>query len=115
MDALRKKLNKRAKQQIALSNGVTPKELQKSPSQKKSERAKMKEMKRSGIKQVEPDPPSDCRGCGKDCKYDQNLNICPERSLVVRCKQCGQKVRIRIINGVGWEFCPVCVATRSRT
>lgn len=107
---LRKKLEKRARQQIALSNGITPKELIKSPSQKKSERMKAKDRKRAGIKQVEPEPPSDCRGCEKQCQYNSDLNICPERSFVVRCKQCGQKVRIRIINGVGYELCPVCAA-----
>lgn len=105
---IRKKLSKRAKQQIALTSGVTPKELQKTPSQKRSESGRRKLLKRAGVQEDIKTFPSDCRGCVKECKYDHDLERCPEMSLVLRCRICGQKVRFRIIHGVAWEYCPVC-------
>lgn len=109
---LRKKFAKRAQEQTALVSGITPKSLLKSPSQKKSERGKAKELKRAGIerknKTEERTIPSDCRGCADDCKYNRDLDLCPKQSMVLRCKHCGQKVRFRVIIGLAWEYCPVC-------
>ena len=111
-DILRKKLAKRARQAISLASGITPKELIKSPSQKRSESIRKKDMKRAGIKEVLVKVPSDCRDCKKSCTFSYDLNLCPERSMVVRCQQCGQKIRIRIIPGVAWERCPICEVKR---
>lgn len=115
---LRKKFAKRARQQIALQSGVVPKELRKSPSEKKSERGQAKFLKRAGITKENDIKvyPSDCRNCSKEtnCQYEHNLEKCPERSLVLRCKQCGQKVRFRVITGVAWEVCPVCQTSRTQ-
>ena len=109
---LHKRLEKRAMMQQALINNITPKELQKTPSQKNSERLRKKLLKRAGIKTVEPEPPSDCRGCTIPCRYDNQLNICKERSLVVRCGKCGQKVRVRVVDdGDEKYYCPPCKAT----
>ena len=113
-ERLRDKLAKRASDHIALANKITPKHLQKTPSQKKSEAGRKKYLKRAGIKDavgVEV-VPSDCRGCTKDCRFGNDLEICPERSVVLRCKQCGQKVRFRVIQDVAWEYCPVCAEGR---
>jgi len=109
-DIARERLAKRARDHISLINKTTPKSMLKSPSQKRSEAGRKKYLKRAGIKDavgVEVIP-SDCRGCTKDCRFGNDLDICTERSLVLRCKKCGQKVRFRVINGVAWELCPVC-------
>lgn len=109
-DLARERLDKRAQEQLALVNKITPKRLQKTPSQRKSEAGRKKYLKRAGIKTAAgvEIPPSDCRDCTKECKYDHDLDICPERSLVLRCRKCGQRVRFRVINGIAWELCPVC-------
>lgn len=104
---LRKKLTKRAKQQVALTSGVVPKELRQSPSEKRSNRARAKFEKRGGIKEAEP--PQDCFGCEKDVPGKTcNLNTCPERAMVHRCLICGMKVRHRIVVGNPWLHCPSC-------
>lgn len=108
---LRKKLAKRAKQQIALTSGVTPKELMKSPSQKKSERGRAKELKRAGVKEKhEIEHPNDCRDCPDEltCAYDRDLKRCHKPKLVVKCERCGIMVRIRLVLGQEWKYCPVC-------
>jgi hypothetical protein len=106
-DQLRKKLAKRAKQQIALISGVTPKELLRSPSEKRSIQARKKFAKRGGVKEAEP--PQDCYGCEKDVVGKTcNLNTCEERAMVHRCLICGQKVRHRIVAGNPWLHCPSC-------
>lgn len=109
-DLARKRIAKRASDHVALANKVVPKSMLKSPSQRKSEAGRKKYLKRAGIKTAAGAeiPPSDCRDCTKECKYDHDLDICPERSLVLRCRKCGQRVRFRVINGVAWELCPVC-------
>lgn len=109
-DLARKRLAKRASDHIALANKITPKHLQKTPSQKKSEAGRKKFLKRAGIEDAAgvETIQSDCRGCTKDCRFGNDLDICPERSLVLRCLKCGQKVRFRVITGVAWEYCPVC-------
>jgi hypothetical protein len=103
---LRKKLHKRARQQIALTSGVTPKELLKSPSQKKSERGRMKELKRAGVTAAPPIP-EDCFGCSKE-PCGMKINNCSERAMVHRCLQCGQMWRHRIDPMKVWERCPIC-------
>ena len=106
----RARLAKRTRDHIALINKTTPKSMLKSPSQKKSERAKAKELKRAGVKIAPAPVPSDCRNCPSDpfCRYNRDLSRCPENSMVVRCSKCGQKVRIRLVLGEPWEMCPVC-------
>jgi hypothetical protein len=109
-DIAKARLIKRARQHLALVSGITPKTMRKTPSQKHSEAGRKKYLKRAGIKDASgiETVGSDCRGCTKDCRYENDLEICTERSLVLRCRKCGQKVRFRVINGVAWELCPVC-------
>ena len=106
-DQLRKRLAKRAKQQIALISGVTPKELLRSPSEKRSIRAREKFARRGGAKEAEP--PQDCYGCEKDVVGKTcNLNTCEERAMVHRCLICGSRVRHRISATAVWTVCPSC-------
>lgn len=105
-ETLRAKFEKRAREQIALANNITPKRLLKSPSQKKSERGKAKELKRAGVSAVAP-VPCDCYGCPKE-PCGKSLNECEERAMAHRCLKCGLKVRHRIVIGNPWEYCPVC-------
>lgn len=105
-DLARARLSKRAQEQVALSNNITPKRLLKSPSQKKSERAKAKELKRAGVSAVAP-VPCDCFNCPKE-PCGNTLNDCEERAMVHRCLKCGNKVRHRIVVGSPWELCPIC-------
>jgi hypothetical protein len=105
-DLLRARLSKRAQEQVALSNNITPKRLLKSPSQRRSEAAKKKELKRAGVSAVAP-VPCDCYGCPKE-PCGKTLNGCEERAMVHRCARCGNKWRHRIVIGTPWEFCPLC-------
>ena len=101
----RKRLAKRTEEQLALINKITPKRLLKSPSQKHSEAGRKRLNRGAVAPQTIPD---DCRGCTQLGKCGKTLNNCEERSMVLRCKKCGTKVRARIIEGVVWETCPVC-------
>ena len=107
----RQKLAKRARDAIALASGTTPEHLRKTPSQKHSEAGKARERRRAGVKNAEAPVPSDCRECPLDkaCQNNHDLAKCSYNSVVVRCGQCGQKVRIRIVPGKEWERCPVCM------
>lgn len=105
MDELRKKLNRRAKDNIAMANNVVPEHLQKSPSQKKSELLRKKLLR--GKTDPKDSSMDDCRGCVRyPCGH--GLNTCDLRSLVKRCDKCGQKVRYRVIIDKEWTLCPVC-------
>jgi hypothetical protein len=110
---LRKKLAKRGQDHIALVNKVTPKHLLKTPSQRKSERGKQKELKRAGVQSVSEPVFFDChtcpqRPCGKIAQY------CTERTIVLRCKGCGCKVRVYQDFEKPWMLCPVCQAKQGR-
>lgn len=106
-ELLREKLAKRAQDQLALVNKITPKRLQKTPSQKRSESGRKKFDKRAGVKA--PEPPHDCYGCEKDVPGKTcNLNTCAERAMVHRCLRCGLRVRHRIVEGKPWEYCVSC-------
>ena len=108
-DTLRERLEKRARDHIALANNVVPEHLQKTPSEKKSLALKRKLSR--GVVNVKEVVAEDCRGCVRyPCGHD--LSHCDLRSLVKRCEGCGQKVRYRVIPDVDWERCPVCEAKR---
>lgn len=77
------------------------------PDTKKSDAGRKKLLKRSGVAGIEK-LQSDCRGCDRICGYEHNLEVCPEKSAIHRCKQCGAKVRYRWIEGQPWELCPIC-------
>jgi len=102
----RKRLDKRAQEQIALINNQVPERLRKTPSQKKSESGRKKFLKRAGIA-ADPPIPCDCFGCSKE-PCGKTLNECEERAMVHRCWKCGVKVRHRIDPVKVWEYCPVC-------
>lgn len=108
-ELLRKKLEKRTKEQLALTSGVTPPSLQKTPSQKRSENAKRKAAKKAGAKFVQHHCPCDCWKCPKE-PCGGSVEMCEERSMVHRCKKCGQSVRHRVDETEVWEYCPVCIA-----
>jgi hypothetical protein len=113
-DIAREKLAKRTRKAMIESGKKTGKLTdaeKKTPSQRKSESARAKEMRRAGVQKAIAmrEIPSDCRGCTKDCRYGCDLSICPEKSIVHRCTQCGQKVRYRWIEGIPWILCPVCI------
>jgi hypothetical protein len=106
-DLARSRLDKRAQEQVALSNNITPKRLLKSPSQKKSERAKAKELKRAGVANApEVRPPEDCRNCPKE-PCGSSLSKCGVIAITGRCSKCGGKyLRRSIANEV--FVCKVC-------
>ena len=109
---LRHRLDKRAQEQIALSNNITPKRLLKSPSQKKSERAKAKELKRAGVvtglkSAAEAEPPMDCNRCPKE-PCGKTLKECGVVAITARCTKCGQRVLRRSNPEQGAYLCVVC-------
>ena len=108
-ELIRKKLAKRTKEQIALTSGVTPKSLLKSPSQRKSERAKQKALKRAGVKPEMDARPTgnDCRNCPKE-PCGRNVMTCAERGMLMPCPECGQRTYFRIVVGEKWECCQKC-------
>jgi len=108
----RLRLEKRAQEQIALSNNITPKRLLKSPSQKKSERAKAKELKRAGVvagskAASEVEPPCDCNGCPME-PCGKTLKECDAVAIVARCSKCGERVLRRSNPEQGAYLCVVC-------
>jgi hypothetical protein len=107
MSDLRKKLEKRAREQIALTAGVIPKSLQKTPSQTRSENIRRKDAKRAGVKFIQTNYPCDCHGCPKE-PCGQTLEQCSEKSMVHQCTKCGQRVRHRVQEGTPWMYCPPC-------
>jgi hypothetical protein len=114
-DQLRKRLKKRAQESVALASGGTPKRLQKTPSQKKSE-AMRKKLNRGVIINSLETIMSDCRSCGGLPGCDSDLSRCSMRSVTIRCGKCGQKVRVRIYDDGGERYlCPVCKAQEGRT
>lgn len=114
-DLARKRLDKRAQEQLSLINKITPKRLLKSPSQKRSEAGRKKELKRGGIKGVcgVEDYPDDCHGCPEKKGCGKLLEMCGKPFAVHKCLGCGIRVRHRV-SGVVWEYCPVCSEGRSR-
>lgn len=78
-----------------------------SPSQRKSESARKKDARRAGVKIVLKHYPCDCHGCPNEpCGI--SLEQCNHKSMVHRCKKCGQLVRHRVVPGDPWELCPPC-------
>jgi len=111
---LRTRLTKRAVKAMIQSGkpvGKLTDAQKKPPSQRKTELLHKKlDSRKSNAgagKAVEVPIPDDCRGCTDTCPSN-SLAKCHRNSIVVRCAQCGQKVRIRIIPGENWKYCPVC-------
>lgn len=109
MNNLRRTLEKRAKEQIALTSGITPASLQKTPSQKRSENIRKKDAKRAGTKFIQTHYPCDCNRCPNE-PCGKTLEECSEKSMVHLCKKCGAKVRHYVNPNAPWEYCPVCIA-----
>ena len=101
----KKKLVKRAQQQIALTSGVTPKALQKTPSQKHSESLRKKLTRGAS---PEPNYDDDCRGCPDKPLCGKLLEKCGQEWKIARCKTCGKKHRYRWIEGEVWMNCTRC-------
>jgi len=87
-DLARACLSKRAQEQVALSNNITPKRLLKSPSQRRSEAAKKKELKRAGVRADKLPMQEDCSGCPK-YPCGQKILACDAPTTRYQCKQCG--------------------------
>ena len=110
-DLARKRLAKRAQQQIALTANITPKELLKTPSQKRSESGRKKFLKRAGQEKVKEVPMMyDCRECPdeNECPYGKDFHKCDKQADIHRCLKCGQKVTYRWIKDKPFELCLVC-------
>jgi len=107
---LRASLTKRAVKAMAEAGtpiGKLTDAQKKTPSQRKSENLRKKLTTRDGHKAEKEIVQVDCRDCPKlPCTL--NSNTCTEKLWTHRCHQCGQKVRYRFIEGVPWEYCPVC-------
>jgi hypothetical protein len=99
MDALRKRLETRAK------NWNTKK---RPPSEIKSERLKKKLARGLPVVAVRQ---TDCRGCDKH-PCGLTLETCEQESRADRCAKCGVKVLYRYIAGEVY-YCPPCSARRS--
>lgn len=108
---LREKLAKRSrKAMIEAGNKIgrlTPSQ-KITPSQRKSENAKRRDAKRAGTKHIAVHYPCDCWKCQKE-PCGKSLEQCEEKSMVHRCKKCGQSVRHRVDANVPWESCPGCI------
>ena len=97
-DALRKKLQKRAK----LWNTKLP-----TPSETKSERLRKKLARGQPVCIVKQ---SDCNGCPK-YPCGESIVTCDEVSRTDRCQQCGIKVLYRYVEGEQY-ICPICIGRR---
>lgn len=80
----------------------------KTPSQKKSESARKKDLKRAGLTIVATGT-LDCHTCHKRAagcvlKPDE----CKERTIVEKCKGCHAWVRHYVDNANPWVLCPAC-------
>lgn len=106
-DTLRKKLDKRAKEQRSLINHIVPESLRKTPSQKRSENMRKRLASRDGNKPVDVNVMLDCHSCTK-YPCGKTPNACMERSMIHRCLKCGQKVRHYIDPENQWRYCPKC-------
>lgn len=80
----------------------------KPPSQRRSESAKKKDLKRAGVKAIDAATGEDCHNCPK-YPCGKTVKSCGERSMVHRCLKCGTKVLHRIDPAVPWEYCPICI------
>ena len=101
----RERLAKRAREQVALANGVTPKSMLKTPSQRKSEAGRKRLLKKAGIK-TEKQLVKDCTGCPKD-PCGKKILACDAPSTRYQCKQCGVAV-ICYRTEPRPDYCPPC-------
>lgn len=113
-DLARERLTKRTRRTLILSGariGKLSDSEKKTPSQKRSENGKAKELKRSGVKNIAgvEDIPDDCFDCPEKAnRCGKMLEMCGKRHLVLRCKKCGIRVRARIDAVRVWTLCPIC-------
>jgi hypothetical protein len=88
----------------------------KSPSQKKSENARKRDLQRAEKQHPataqENQVLYDCFTCPKHPCYGNSLRTCGEPTLTRQCKQCGQKIIYRIDPNKKWEYCLVCRSMR---
>ena len=111
-DTHRTYLTRRAKEHVALVNKVLPKRLQKTPSQKRSENDKKRELRRAqrhdlSCRKSANDIIFDCYTCLKyPCGTDPVA--CYEPMILERCAGCGLPVRHYHDVVVKWTHCPVC-------
>jgi hypothetical protein len=110
-DLARERLTKRDMEQLALVNKITPKSLQKTPSQRRSESGRKKYLKRAGKSGVAgtENVPDDCNHCPeKSLPCPKLLEFCGKKHMILRCGKCKQRVRVRVDPEHVWELCPVC-------
>jgi len=113
-DNLRDRLNRRTRKALIEAGkqiGRLTDAEKKPPSQKKSEAAKKKALRRAGLKMVTPVAGgTDCHTCSKQ-PCGKTPDTCGERAMVHPCLKCGARVRHYIDPNVPWEYCPPCKAT----
>jgi hypothetical protein len=97
---------------VALVNKMVPDRLAKTPSQKRSESAKKRELKRAGKHEESCGAAAtvleyDCYTCSK---YPCGAlpEQCDEPMLLERCSRCGKPVRHHIDADFKWELCQSC-------
>jgi len=111
-DTHRTYLTRRAKEHVALVNKVLPKRLQKTPSQKRSENDKKRELRRAqrhdlSCRKSANDIIFDCYTCSKyPCGVDPVA--CDIIMPLDRCALCGLPVRHYDDKMQGWMYCKEC-------
>ena len=111
-DTHRTYLTRRAKEHVALVNKVLPKRLQKTPSQKRSENSKKRELRRAqqyerSCRQSADNILFDCYTCPKyPCGVDPVA--CDKIMPLDRCVLCGLPVRHYNDKTQKWVYCKDC-------
>jgi hypothetical protein len=108
-ELLRARINTRTRKTLIESGakiGRLKDSEKKTPSQKRTENLKKKDLKRAGLSS-KPVYPTDCHLCPK-YPCGETLNDCLERSMVHSCTKCGLKVRHRVDPEIPWTLCPSC-------
>lgn len=107
---LRKKIKRRAQEAVAMAHGGCPKRLQKTPSQKNSER--MRKKLNRGVPTTESEPVmEDCRNC-PDEPCGSSIRNCKRVAIISRCSVCKVKALRRSVPD---EPVYVCLVCRERT
>lgn len=107
-DNLRNHLKTRADHAIALTNGMVPKALQKSPSEKHSEALRKKLLR--GVK-PEMEYQFECNGC-TECRGGHFLRTCEKARRIEPCKNCGRMTMYRVDETKTFGLCPQCKARK---
>ncbi len=108
-DLARARLAKRTQQQIAIINHITPKALQKTPSQKRSEAGRKRLLRGQKTERVVKE---DCTGCPQN-PCGKSIKNCDAPVTRYQCKRCGLEVICYRVEPRP-EYCVPCGERKSK-